>query len=159
MDWLTNIINGSNGLFVLLFTIIIFFIGIILVKKGILSFQGKGVSLGIQNKERVILQRQTTYIHTQVDAIANKLNKQHPTFDKYRTFYICKCIEIEMIRSIHYNHIEDSDGYIDDRFVQLLAIIQKKAEDDFFFTKEFEMFLRDIIQGWVRQLVRIRQKG
>lgn len=159
MEWLVNLINGSNGLLVLLCAGFIILLGVILVQKGILSFQGKGVTLGVQDRERIILQRQTTYIHTQIDAIANKLNKAHPNFDKYRTYWICKCVEIEMIRSIHYNHIEETDGYIQDRITQVLAIVQKKAEEDFFFSKEFEDFIRDIIQTWVRALVVIRRRG
>lgn len=158
MEWLATILTSGNALVILCFLTLFVVIGVVLLKKGILSFSSKNLQLGIQNKERQVLQRQTTYVHTQIDAIANRLIIEHPEFDKYHTNWICKCVEIEWIRAIHYNHIESTKSYIDDRFIQVRAIVQKKATNQYFFSKEFEDFLRQHIEATVEYLTKVRNE-
>lgn len=154
--WSTISTLGTN-VYALIFVLIVIGIGVLLIKKGVLHIQTKHVKIGQeQEKERDVIRRQTTFIHSQIDAVAAIINKLHPEFDDYRTMYICKCAEIELIRRIHYNHIKDSDGYKDDVFVALLALVQKKADADWFYSKDFEGFLKEFVDKIVKKLVEIR---
>lgn len=160
MEHIANIISALNNNTFALIVVLLFVVSIWYgTKRGVISFKGKGLEFGIQDRERRILQRQTTYVHAQMDSIANLLNKQHPDFEKYHTFWVCKCVEIEWIRSIHYNHIEDTDGYREDRYEAIKAIVQKKAEKDYFFSPEFEDFLKQHVDTTVKKLTRIRKNG
>ena len=147
---------GTN-IYVLIFVLIVIVIGVILIKKGVLNIQTKHVKIGQEHeKERDVIRRQTTFVHSQIDAVAAIINKLHPEFDDYRTMYICKCAEIELIRRIHYNHIQDNDGYKDDVFTALLALVQKKADADWFYSRDFEGFLKEFVDKIVKKLVEIR---
>lgn len=157
MDAVATILTSPYTIPVLCFLAFVILLGVILVKSGILSFRGKGLVIGVESKERSILQRQTTYVHTQIDAIASRILHDHPEFDKYHTYWVCKCVEIEWIRAIHYNSIHNTDGYIDDRLTQIRAIVQKKSENDFFFSKEFDEFLKEHVKETVIKLENIRR--
>lgn len=158
MDWLSNILTSANGVVILVIVLLFASFLMFLAKKGIISFEGKGLKIGdIQYNERIVLQRQTTFVHAQLDAIANRLNIEHPEYDKYKTRWICKCAELEWIRAIQYNNITDTDGYKDDRLTALLALVQKKVDNEYFFGKEFEQFLRNHVDVVVRKLVQIRK--
>ena len=88
--------------------------------------------------------------------LKNILLKQHPDFEEYKTKWICKCVELEWVRAIQYNHIENTEEYIDDRFETILAIIRKKVDNDYFFTEDFEQFLLQHCRQVIKKFVEIR---
>lgn len=160
MEHIAAIFNSINhNGFAVGIIVFIIIAGIYLLKRGYLSINKGSIKLGAGDLERRIIQRQTTFVHGQIDSIGNKLCLDHSDFDRYKTLWICKCVEIEWIRSIHYNHVEDSDGYKDDRFIAIRDIVQKKASNPYFFSTGFEDIIKKHVDEVVKQLVKIRRRG
>lgn len=129
-----------------------------MIFKGKISFKGHGLKIGADETERTILRRQTNYIEHEMDSMASTLLKQHPDFDTWRTKYIVEKVYDEYIRAIHWNHINDSDSYVDDIYGTVLAIIRKRAEKDWFWSTDFENFLKEHTSKMITKLVKIRKE-
>ena len=63
MEWLASVLNNPNSWKSFIFFFITLIILIILVKKGIISFKGKGLTVGNGNDERDI---ERTSIRSQI---------------------------------------------------------------------------------------------
>lgn len=131
---------------------------VLLIFTGKLRLNIKGVKIGSDEKERLVIGRQTRYVENELAAIASTILKEHPDFNPWRTKYICEKVLDEYIRAIYMNHITDSDGYIDDRYETNLAIVQKRVEKDYFWSDEFKKFLRENTEKMVKKLYKIRKE-
>lgn len=131
---------------------------VLLIFTGKLKLNIKGVKIGTDEKERLVIGRQTRYVENELAAIASTLLKEHPDFDPWRTKYVCEKVLDEYIRAIYMNHITDSDGYIDDRYETNLAIVQKRVEKNYFWSDEFKKFLRENTEKMVKKLYKIRKE-
>lgn len=156
MEYLKGIIEGlfSNP-YLYLATIGVL---VVLIFSGKLKLNIKGIKIGTDEKERLIIGRQTRYVDNELAAIASTLLKEHPDFDPWRTKYVCEKVLDEYVRAIYMNHITDTEGYIDDRYETNLAIVQKRVEKDFFWTEEFKKFLRENTEKMVKKLYKIRKE-
>lgn len=131
---------------------------VLLIFTGKLKLNIKGVKIGTDEKERLVIGRQTRYVENELAAIASTILKEHPDFDSWRTKYVCEKVLDEYVRAIYMNHITDSDGYIDDRYETNLAIVQKRVEKDYFWSDEFKKFLRENTEKMVKKLYKIRKE-
>lgn len=131
---------------------------VLLIFTGKLKLNIKGVKIGTDEKERLVIGRQTRYVENELAAIASTILKEHPDFDPWRTKYVCEKVLDEYVRAIYMNHITDSDGYIDDRYETNLAIVQKRVEKDYFWSDEFKKFLRENTEKMVKKLYKIRKE-
>lgn len=131
---------------------------VLLIFTGKLKLNIKGVKIGTDEKERLVIGRQTRYVENELAAIASTILKEHPDFDPWRTKYVCEKVLDEYVRAIYINHITDSDGYIDDRYETNLAIVQKRVEKDYFWSDEFKKFLRENTEKMVKKLYKIRKE-
>lgn len=129
-----------------------------LIFTGKLKLSFRGLKIGTDEKERLIIGRQTRYVENELAAIASTLLREHPDFDPWRTKYICEKALDEYVRAIYMNHITDTEGYIDDRYETILAIVQQMAEKDFFWSEEFKKFLKDNTEKMVKKLYKIRKE-
>lgn len=156
MEHLSNIIQSlfSNP-YLYLITLGIL---VVLVITGKLRINVKGIKIGTDEKERLIIGRQTRYVDNELAALASTLLKEHPEFDPWRTKYVCEKVLDEYVRAIYMNHITDTEGYIDDRYETNLAIVQKRVERDYFWSDEFKKFLRDNTEKMVKKLYKIRKE-
>ena len=131
---------------------------VLLIFTGKLKLNIKGVKIGSDEKERLVIGRQTRYVENELAAVASTILKEHPDFDQWRTKYVCEKVLDEYVRAIYMNHITDSDGYIDDRYETILAIVQKRVEKDYFWSDEFKKFLRENTEKMVKKLYKIRKE-
>lgn len=131
---------------------------VLLIFTGKLKLNIKGVKIGTDEKERLVIGRQTRYVENELAAIASTILKKHPDFNPWRTKYVCEKVLDEYVRAIYMNHITDSDGYIDDRYETNLAIVQKRVEKDYFWSDEFKKFLRENTEKMVKKLYKIRKE-
>lgn len=131
---------------------------VLLIFTGKLKLNIKGVKIGTDEKERLVIGRQTRYVENELAAIASTILKEHPDFDSWRTKYVCEKVLDEYVRAIYMNHITDSDGYIDDRYETNLAIVQKRVEKDYFWSDEFKKFLRENTEKMIKKLYKIRKE-
>jgi hypothetical protein len=109
MEHASGILAAISGNWVLLIIIaLVLAVAIIAVKKGWISFQGKGFSVGIQDKEREIIRTQIQYVNTRLDGTIRDL-PQHLTegLHYYRTKYIISKVKDLCEEAIIYNHIKE----------------------------------------------------
>lgn len=131
---------------------------LLLIFTGKLKLSFRGLKIGTDEKERLIIGRQTRYVENELAALASTLLREHPDFDPWRTKYICEKVLDEFVRAIYMNHITDTEGYIDDRYETILTIVQQLAEKDYFWNEEFKKFLKDNTERMVRKLYKIRKE-
>ena len=98
MEWLASILNNPNSWKSFIFFFITLITLIILVKKGIISFKGKGLTVGNNETERTIIRNQIMFVNTEISDFYNKI----PFFDgrdEWRLKFI-----MEKFLKLNFNH-------------------------------------------------------
>lgn len=158
MDWLANILTSANAIPVLIFALIVIGIGYILIKKGILSFTGKGLSIGkeSQEKERTILRDQFEYIKTVCDGEASKLVNAHTHLSIDKTKYIVAKVADVFELAVVLNAMTTEDAYIKLKSTMVLNTILKRTTDPLFRTEEFKDYIDKFTKDMIKALIDIR---
>ena len=126
-----------------------------MVKKGLLSFKGKGVSLGAADSEAKIRNMQQLYAKALFEGTVSDLPKDCEYYHK--RFVISQCLD-EVERMIRENHITDDDTYIETEYQIIYAIVLKYTAIDHFRKQEFKEYLKNLVSKLVVQLVKIRKQ-
>lgn len=146
---------ASNGIWSLLTVVFVFIVLCIMVKKGILSFKGHGVTLGTADSEAKIRNMQQLYAKALFEGTENDMPKDCETY--HRKFVIGQCLD-EVERMIRENHITEDDTYIETEYQIIYSIVLKYTVIDYFRKDEFKTYLHDLIEKLVKQLVKIRKQ-
>lgn len=126
-----------------------------MIKKGILSFKGHGVSLGTADSEAKIRNMQQLYAKALFEGTVSDLPGECEYYHK--RFVISQCLD-EVERMIRENHITDDDTYVETEYQIIYAIVLKYTTIEYFRKDDFKDYLRDLIDKLVKQLVRIRKQ-
>lgn len=126
-----------------------------MVRKGILSFKGHGVSLGTADSEAKIRNMQQLYAKALFEGTISDLPKECEYYHK--RFVISQCLD-EVERMIRENHITDDDTYIETEYQIIYAIVLKYTVIDYFRKQEFKDYLYDLVSKLVKQLSKIRKQ-
>lgn len=126
-----------------------------MVRKGILSFKGHGVSLGTADSEAKIRNMQQLYAKALFEGTISDLPKECEYYHK--RFVISQCLD-EVERMIRENHITDDDTYVETEYQIIYAIVLKYTTIDYFRKDGFKDYLHDLVEKLVRQLVKIRKQ-
>ena len=153
MEALTTLAN--NGIWSLLTVVFVFIVLCIMVKKGILTFKGHGVTLGTADSEAKIRNMQQLYAKALFEGTENDMPKDCETY--HRKFVISQCLD-EVERMIRENHITEDDTYIETEYQIIYAIVLKYTVIDYFRKDEFKTYLHNLIEKLVKQLVKIRKQ-
>lgn len=146
---------ANNGIWSLLTVVFVFIVICMMVKKGILSFKGHGVSLGTADSESKIRNMQQLYAKSLFEGTIADLPKDCEYYHK--RFVISQCLD-EVERMIRENHITDDDTYIETEYQIIYSIILKHTTIDYFRKDDFKTYLHDLIEKLVKQLVKIRKQ-
>ena len=146
---------AGNGVWSLLTVVFIFIVLCIMIKKGILSFKGHGVSLGTADSEAKIRNMQQLYAKALFEGTENDMPKDCETY--HRKFVICQCLD-EVERMIRENHITDDDTYIETEYQIIYSIVLKYTSIDYFRQEVFKDYLHDLVEKLIKQLVKIRKQ-
>lgn len=146
---------AGNGVWSLLTVIFIFIVLCIMIKKGILSFKGHGVSLGTADSEAKIRNMQQLYAKSLFEGTENDMPKDCETY--HRKFVISQCLD-EVERMIRENHITDDDTYIETEYQIIYSIVLKYTSIDYFRQEVFKEYLHDLVEKLIKQLVKIRKQ-
>ena len=145
---------ASNGWLSLATVIVIIVIVLFAIKKGLISFHGKGLSVGGADSEAKIRNMQQTYAKSLFESTISDLPKECEYYHK--RFVISQCLD-EVERMIRENHITSDDCYIDTEFQIIYNIVILNTSMDYFRSDEFKKYLKDIIIKLVKQLESIRK--
>ena len=146
---------AGNGIWSLLTVVFVFIVVCIMVKKGILSFKGHGLTLGTADSESKIRNMQQLFSKSLFEGTVADLPKDCEYYHK--RFVISQCLD-EVERMIRENHITDDDTYIETEYQIIYSIILKHTTIDYFRKDDFKAYLHDLIEKLVKQLVKIRKQ-
>ena len=146
---------AGNGIWSLLTVVFVFLVLCLLVKRGILSFKGHGLTLGTADSESKIRNMQQLFSKSLFEGTVADLPKDCEYYHK--RFVISQCLD-EVERMIRENHITDDDTYIETEYQIIYSIVLKYTVIDYFRKDEFKTYLHELIEKLVKQLVKIRKQ-
>lgn len=153
---LTRILTSSNAVPVLITLVVIILIIAILGKKGLLTFDIKGIKLGQSELERTIIRNQSEWAKLYCDSMEPRL--PHPEgYDIWKSKYILECVYDEILTWITYNHITTNDSYIEIKQNKLIFLITSLTVKKDYQTEEFNDIIKKETKFIISKLVQIRE--
>lgn len=125
-----------------------------MVKKGMLSFKGKGVTVGGADSESKIRNMQQVYAKSLFESTISDLPEECEYYHK--RFVISQCLD-EVERMIRENHITSDECYVETEFQIIYNIVILNTSIDYFRSDDFKKYLRDLVCKLIKQLENIRK--
>lgn len=159
MEWLASVLNNPNSWKSFIFFFITLITLIILVKKGIISFKGKGLTVGNNDEreiERTIIRSQIQYVKSAVSDFYDDI----PNFegrDEWRLRYICEKIISVFTDIISFNHISKEKIYTEMKQTSIWAVIINNTTSDIMTSDEFKDTVYAKTEEILDKLISIRE--
>jgi len=126
-----------------------------MVKKGMLSFKGKGVTVGLTEADtRNLIQAQLDYANAKCEGMISKLPKD---LDPYRTKYIIARVEDVIEKAIIFNNMTEDEPYIRAKQELIYQTIMKRVDNPYFMTDDFKAMVYKFTDDLFRELVRMKR--
>lgn len=126
-----------------------------MVKKGMLSFKGKGVTVGLTESDtRNLIQAQLDYAKAKCEGMISKLPKD---LDTYRTKYIIARVEDAIEHAIIFNNMTEEEPYIRSKQELIYQTVMKRVENPYFMTDDFRAFVYKFVDDLFRELVKMKK--
>ena len=159
MEWLASILNNPNSWKSFIFFFITLITLIILVKKGIISFKGKGLTVGNNDErdiERTIIRSQIQYVKSAVSDFYDGI-PDFPNRDEWRLKYICEKIISVFTDIISFNHISKEKIYTEMKQASIWAVIINNTAADIMTSDEFKDVVYKKTEEILDKLISIRE--
>ena len=156
MDWLANVLTSTNAIPVMIFVIGTIIIVCVLGKHGYLNIHTDKISIGASEKERFIIRQQIEYSETACMSFLQRMPKID-NFNEYIGKYIVERIYDEFVKMISFNHITDSEAYIQIKQALIWNIITTITKDPYYKSDEFKDMVFLNVKEAIEQLVKIRK--
>ena len=149
MEWLTTLLISDNfwkaavgigALITLLAT---------LAKKGLISFKGKGLSVGTADSERMIVRNQIEFCKVHTENLANMLLEHFYNVDEWRVRYACELVFDIWVEAISFNHITKDSFYEQNKFEKVWSVLQKESFDDDTIKESIENECKKVVERLV----------
>ena len=103
---ISSIVNGNNGLSVIVFAIILIILFSVLVKKGVISINKGGVRIGSDERELTIVRNQSQWAYLYLMSLKGKLiDVEEPKRDDFFADVVLERCYDKVVEWITYNHI------------------------------------------------------
>ena len=141
MEWLASVLNNPNSWKSFIFFFITLITLIILLKKGIFSFNAFGLKIDNGNDERDI---ERTIIRSQIQYVKSAVSDFYddiPDFegrDEWRLRYICERIISVFTDIISFNHISKEKIYTEMKQAEIWAVIINNTTASIMTSDEFK---------------------
>ena len=159
MEHIAGILTAlQNNWFAL--TVLLVLIGLITygVRKGVVSFNGKGLKVGIQDKERTIIRYQMQFVNAKLDGTVKDIPvRLNEGLHHYRAKYIIGKVKDLFEEMIIYNHISNTEDYISIKQELAYNLVIKLTDDEFFRKPEFKDYMDKLVRDIILKLVTIRE--
>ena len=159
MEWLASVLNNPNSWKSFIFFFITLITLIILVKKGIISFKGKGLTVGNNDErdiERTIIRSQIQYVKSAVSDFYDDI-PDFPNRDEWRLKYICERIISVFTDIISFNHISKEKIYTEMKQASIWAVIINNTAADIMTSDEFKDVVYAKTEEILDKLISIRE--
>lgn len=128
----------------------------ILVRKGLISFKGKGLKVGNSEVERTIIRNQIMFVKTEISDFYNRI----PNFegrDEWRLKYIMeKCLDV-VVDAISLNHLTLEPVYVDLKCRAVWDEVLQNADNINILTDDFKKVVYDETKHIIEKLIEIRE--
>ena len=128
----------------------------VLVKKGLVSFKGKGLKVGNSDIERTIIRNQIMFVKTEISDFYNKV----PNFegrDDWRLRYIMeKCLDV-LVDAVSLNHLTLEPVYVDLKCRAVWDEVLQNAGNASILTDDFKKVVYDETKHIIEKLIDIRE--
>ena len=156
MEWLVDLINSSNAIPIIIIVVLLVVIIAILAKKGIISFKGKGLTVGNNETERTIIRNQIMFVNTEISDFYSKI----PFFDgrdEWRLKFIMeKCLDV-FIDAISLNHITLEPMYVELKCRAVWDEVLQNADNPNILSDDFKKTIYDESKKIIEKLISIRE--
>ena len=125
----------------------------VLAKRGLLSFKGKGLTIGTAESERTIVRNQIEFCKTWTENLTSKMMAHFNTVDEWRIRYTSELVFDILIEMVSFNHITKDDFYIKNKFDKVWAVFQKEGMDD----ESIKQYIESECKKVVERLVDIKE--
>ena len=133
---------------------------IIMIKKGTISFKGKGLTVGNSNDERdierTIIRSQIQYVKSAVSDFYDDI-PDFPNRDEWRLKYICEKIISVFTDFISFNHISREKIYVQMKQASIWAVIINNTTADIMTSDEFKNVVYAKTAEILDKLIEIRE--
>jgi hypothetical protein len=156
---ISNVLTSNNIIPIGIILILVILTMAILARMGLVSFHGKGVSVGNGDKEREIIRHQIDYAEGACTDFFIRVERK-PSFEEWRAKYIMERAYDVLVRIISYNHIQVEDTYIELRQSEIWKTIQEHklpSDDPYYSSDEFKKLIYNEVKGVIEKLVKIRE--
>lgn len=160
MDWVATILTSDNAVKVMVGLVVLILLIAFLVKKEMISFNGKGLKVGhdemIAERERNIIRNQIETATAFCNAFESKLPKvdgSNPYISKY---IIEKCLD-EILKWISINHLRNDECYVSIKQDALWNIVVSLSIRDEFRSDEMKELVYNGTKDLIRALVEVRK--
>ena len=160
MEWLASVLTSSNAIPIIIIVVLLVVIIAILAKKGIVSFKGKGLTVGNSNEERNI---ERTIIRSQIMFVKSAISDFYddipdfPNRDEWRLKYICEKIISVFTNIISFNHISREKIYVQMKQATIWAVIINNTTADIMTSDEFKDVVYAKTAEILDKLIEIRE--
>ena len=128
----------------------------ILVRKGLISFKGKGLKVGNNDVERTIIRNQIMFVKTEISDFYSRI----PNFegrDEWRLRYIMeKCLDV-LVDAISLNHVTLDPVYVDLKCRAVWDEILQNTDNASILTDDFKKVVYDETKHIIEKLIEIRE--
>ena len=160
MEWLASVLTSSNAIPIIIIVVLLVVIIAILAKKGIVSFKGKGLTVGNGNDERdierTIIRSQIQYVKSAVSDFYDDI-PDFPNRDEWRLKYICERIISVFTNIISFNHISREKIYTEMKQSEIWAVIINNTASDIMTSDEFKNVVYAKTAEILDKLISIRE--
>lgn len=129
---------------------------IVMIKKGIISFKGKGLTVGNNETERTIIRNQIMFVNTEISDFYSKI----PFFDgrdEWRLKFIMeKCLDV-FVDAISLNHITLEPMYIELKCRAVWDEVLQNSDNPTILSDDFKKTIYDETKNIIEKLISIRE--
>ena len=156
MEWLASVINGKNAIPIIIIAVLLVVIIAILAKKGIVSFKGKGLTVGNNETERTIIRNQIQYAQTAVGDCYSTI-PYWENRDEYRLRYIMELIIDCFVECAIFNHITSEKIYMELKQRKVWQCVIDHSESPNILTEDFKKAVYEETEHILDKFIEIRE--
>lgn len=160
MEWLASVLTSSNAIPIIIIVVLLVVIIAILAKKGIVSFKGKGLTVGNGNDERdierTIIRSQIQYVKSAVSDFYDDI-PDFPERDEWRLKYICERIVSTFTDFISFNHLSREKIYVQMKQASIWEVIINNTTASIMTSDEFKDVVYAKTAEILDKLIEIRE--
>lgn len=152
MDALT--VLAGNGIWSLGTILVIIVILLLAVKKGWIGFKGHGLTVG-DGGERVLIRNQWEYVKAACEGQFKRI-RPYCKSDEHAKYVIARVEDVFQDMCVH-NFITDEECYVRAKKNLVLMTIQKRVDNDHFFSPDFRACCDKFVEDLIKDLYHMKR--